>query len=172
MLDTMCPQPLRGYAPPVQDCALCCPVFRPQRLFVDPFDPLSTRDGSNERVRKVLRLPRNFVTPELHNAHCVGRPAVIGQDEFGDPEVTAANNASDRKPLFAWLASALALYVAPTAGPLARLRVVQHRIFAIDAVLGFRIVDVGCRPVLIQCPHGSGDLALQSTPPSFVDRSS
>src|ERR1700758_2407481 len=87
--------------------------FRARRLFVDPFDPLSTRCGSHERVRKVLRLPRDLVLPEFHDTDRVRRPAVIGEDEFSDPEVTAANNTSDRKPLFVWLARALALYVAP-----------------------------------------------------------
>jgi hypothetical protein len=44
----------------------------------------------------------------------------------------------------------LILYVAPTAGSLARLRVFQHRIFVIDAVLRFKIVGIGRRPMPIQ----------------------
>jgi hypothetical protein len=40
-------------------------------------------------------------------------------DEFGDPKITAANDSSDSKPLFARLTSALVLYVASTAGSLA-----------------------------------------------------
>ena len=49
--------------------------------------------------------PRNTVfraqpyRPELHDAHCVGRLAVICQYEFGDPKITAANDSSDGKPL-------------------------------------------------------------------------
>src|SRR5271169_5602805 len=88
-------------------------------LCVHPFDPLSTRCGSHEWIRKVLCFPRNLVVPELHDAHGVGRLAVIRQDEFGDPKITAANESSDRKPLFARLTCALVLYVAPTAGSLA-----------------------------------------------------
>ena len=89
------------------------------RLVVHPFDPLSARCGSHEWIRKVLCFPRNLVAAELHDAHGVGRLAVICQDEFGDPKITAANDSSDSKSLFARLTSALALYVASTAGSLA-----------------------------------------------------
>src|SRR5215469_2586917 len=90
------------------------------RLCVHPFDPLSARCGSYEWIRKVLRFPGNLVVPELHDAHGVGRLAVICQDEFGDPKITAANDSPDSKPLLAGLTSALVLYVAPTARSLAR----------------------------------------------------
>src|SRR5580704_2587334 len=92
---------------------------RASRLWVPPFDPLSAPCGSDEWIRKVLCFPRNLVVPELHDAHGVGGLAVIRQDEFGDPKITAANDSSDRKPLFARLTSALLLNVAPTAGSLA-----------------------------------------------------
>src|SRR6202045_4355342 len=124
---------------------------RASRSCVHPFDPLSARCGSHEWIRKVLCFPRNLVAPELHDAHGVRRLGVICQDEFGDPKITAANDSSDSKPLFARLTSALVLYVASTAGSLARLRVFQHRVLAIDAVLRFKIVGIGRRPMLIQC---------------------
>src|SRR5271170_7736735 len=89
------------------------------RLCVPSFDQLSAPRGSHEWIRKVLCFPRNFVVPELHDAHCVGWLAVICQDEFGDPKITVANDSSDSKPLFARLTSALVLYVASTAGSLA-----------------------------------------------------
>src|ERR1700723_1129462 len=89
------------------------------RLCVHPFDPLSARCGSHEWIRNVLCFPRNLVVPELHDAHGVGWLAVICQDEFGDPKITAANDSPDSKPLFARLTSALVLYVASTAGSLA-----------------------------------------------------
>jgi hypothetical protein len=88
-------------------------------LCVHPFDPLSTPCGSHEWIRKVLCFPRNLVVPELHDAHGLGRLAVICQDEFGDPKITAANDSSDGKVLLARLAGALVLYVASTAGSLA-----------------------------------------------------
>jgi len=68
-------------------------------LCVHPFDPLSAKCGSRERIRKVLCLARNLVVPELHDAHGVVRLAVVCQDEFGDPKITAANDSSDSKPL-------------------------------------------------------------------------
>src|SRR3981081_4665569 len=92
---------------------------RPSRLCVQSFDPLSAPCGSHEWIRKGLCFPRNLVVPELHDAHGVGRLAVICQDEFGDPKTPAANDPSDSKPLFARLTRALALYVASTAGSLA-----------------------------------------------------
>src|SRR6202165_2353074 len=92
---------------------------RASRLCVHPFDPLSAPCGSHESIRKVLGFPRNFVVPDLHDAHGVGRLAVICQDEFGDPKITAANDSSDSKTLFARLTSTLVLYVASTAGSLA-----------------------------------------------------
>src|ERR1700691_2187477 len=89
------------------------------RLCVNPFDPLSAPCGSREWIRKVLCFPRNLAVPELHDAHAEGRLAVICQDEFGDPKISAANDSPDSKPFFARLTSALVLYVASTAGSLA-----------------------------------------------------
>src|SRR5580658_605473 len=123
---------------------------RASRLCVHPFDPLSAPCGSHEWIRKVLCFPRNLVVPELHDAHGVGRLAVICQDEFGDPKITAANDSPDRKPLFVRLTRALVLYVGSTAGSLAGLRVFQHRVLVIDEVLGFKIVGIGRRPMLIK----------------------
>jgi hypothetical protein len=112
---------------------------------------LSAECGSREWVREVLCFPRNLVAAELHDAHGVGRLAVICQDEFGDPKITAANDSPDGKPLVARLTGALVLYVGSAAGSLARLRVFQHRVVEIDAVLRFKIVGIGRRPMLIQC---------------------
>ena len=71
------------------------------------------------RIRKALCFPRNLVVPELHDAHGEGRLAVICQDEFGDPKITATNDSSDSKRLFARLTGALVPYVASAAGSLA-----------------------------------------------------
>src|SRR5215831_9533680 len=92
---------------------------RARRLCVHPFDPLGAPGGSHEWIRKILCFPRNLVAAELHDAHGVGRLAVIGQDEFGDPKIAATNDSSDSKPLLARLTGALVLYVASTAGSLA-----------------------------------------------------
>jgi hypothetical protein len=53
--------------------------------------PIERAFGSHEWNRKVLCFPRNLVASELHDAHGVGRLAVICQDEFGDPKIIAAN---------------------------------------------------------------------------------
>src|SRR5580658_5518836 len=99
---------------------ISCPSnSRASRLCVHPFDPLSAPCGSREWIREVLCFPRNLIVPELHDAHGAGRLAVIRYDQFGDPKITAANDSSDSKPLFARLTSALVLYVASTAGSLA-----------------------------------------------------
>src|ERR1700685_4726726 len=92
---------------------------RASRLCGYSFDPFSAECGSYEWVREVLGFARNFDAPKLHDAHGVGRLAVICKDEFGDPKITAANDSSDSKPLFARLTGALVLYVASTAGSLA-----------------------------------------------------
>src|ERR1700727_1985085 len=89
------------------------------RSCVHPFDQLSAPCGSHEWIRKVLCFPRNLVSPELHDAHGVGRLAVICQDECGNQKIAAANDSSDRKPLFARLNGALLLYVDSTPGSLA-----------------------------------------------------
>jgi hypothetical protein len=62
--------------------------------------------------------PRNFVVLELHDAHGVGRLAVICQDEFRNPKITAADDPPDSKPLFVRLTRALILYAVPAAGSL------------------------------------------------------
>src|SRR5580698_5717132 len=120
------------------------------RLCFHPLDPLRAKCRSRKWIRKVLCLPRNLVAVELHDAHGVRRLAVISQNEFGDPKITAANDSSDSKPLTARLTRALTLYVVSSAGSLARLRIVQHRVFVIDQVLGYKIVGIGRRPMLIQ----------------------
>src|SRR5260221_7124731 len=89
------------------------------KLCIHAFDPLSARCGSREWIRKILCFPHNLVFPELYDADGEGWLAIIGQDKFGDPKMTAANDSPDRKPLFVRLTGALVLYVAPTTGSLA-----------------------------------------------------
>jgi hypothetical protein len=87
-------------------------------LRAHPFDPLSAPCWSFEWIRKVLRFPRNLGAAELHDAYGVRRLAVIGQNEFGDPKITAANDSPDSEALFARLTGSLALYVRSTASSL------------------------------------------------------
>src|SRR5690348_3372776 len=90
-----------------------------QGLLVHPFDPLCAPGTRLERISKILCFPRNLVAAELHDAHGVGRLTIIGQDVFGDPKITAANDSPHSETLFTRLLSACDLYVAPTADSLA-----------------------------------------------------
>src|SRR3974390_352859 len=134
--------------------------FRATRLSVHSLDPLRAECRSWKWIGKVLRFACDFVALELHNAHGVGRFVIVGKDEFGDPKLAAANDSPDRKPLFVRLTGALVHYVGSTAGSLARLGILQHRVLQIDAVLRFEIVGIGRRPVLIE--RSSDQLISQS----------
>ena len=94
-------------------------VVHETQYFADPFDQVRAPGGRRERIRKILRFARHLVARELHDAHRIGRLAVIGQDEFSNPKITTANDSLDSKPLFVRLTSALVLYVATTAHSLA-----------------------------------------------------
>ena len=93
---------------------------------------------------------RATLSPELHDTHGVGRLAVVRQDKFGDPEIAAANDSLDRKALSVGLNRARGLYVAAAADAFARLGIFQHRVFVIDAVLRFKIVGIGRRPMPVE----------------------
>src|SRR5216684_4935041 len=69
---------------------------------------------------------------EFHDAHRVRWYTVIGKHEFSDPEIAAADNSTDRKPLLVWLDESALLNVVPAADPLARLRIIKHSILAVD----------------------------------------
>src|SRR6516164_997150 len=90
-----------------------------QGLRVHSFDPLRAPGARLERIGKILRFPCNLVAAELHDAHGVGRLAVICQDVFSDPKITAANHSPHIETLFTWLPSACDLDVASTVDSLA-----------------------------------------------------
>src|SRR5271165_5815348 len=76
-------------------------------------DPLRARRPGFERVGEVLGLAGHLAIPELHDAHRIGRPAVIGEDEFRHPEVAATDNAADREALRVRLRDARGLDIVP-----------------------------------------------------------
>src|ERR1700756_5325581 len=92
-----------------------------------PLDPSSAPPGRLEWVREVLRLSGNVVARELHDADRVGGLAVVGQDEFGDPEIPGTGDSPDGEALLARLQGARDLDVGTPPDSLARLRVFQHR---------------------------------------------
>src|SRR5665213_2463651 len=70
------------------------PLISPHTL-----DPMHTRGSRLEGVGKILGLAGHFVIQELHDAHRIGGPAVIGEGEFRDPEVASADDAAHREAL-------------------------------------------------------------------------
>src|SRR4051812_34340821 len=117
---------------------------------------MRTRGSGVEPVGEILRLVRHQSFAEFHDAHRVGWYAVIGQYEFSDPEIAAANNAPDRKTLLAWLDGSALLDVVPAPDPLARLRIIEHGILAVDFMFDLEIARVRSSPVALQRrPNGS-----------------
>jgi hypothetical protein len=122
-----------------------------------PLDPLSARRPRLERIAEVLGLARHLPVSELHDAHRVRRPYIVSDDEFRDPEVGSAEYPPQCEALFARLSKARRLNIAPAADALARLRVLEHRILAVNLVLRLKVVGVGGGPVAIQ---GRSDIVV------------
>src|SRR5580658_1641505 len=91
-----------------------------------PLDPLGTRRSGLERISEVLGLASDLAIQELHDAHRIGRLAIVGEDEFRDPKVALADNAAHREALAVRLCGARGLNAAPAPDALARLRVLEH----------------------------------------------
>src|SRR3954447_6260193 len=103
-----------------------------------------------EPVAEILRLVRHQTVAEFHDAHDVRRHPVIGQHEFAHPEIVAADNSSNREALLVRLHEPALLDVAATADALAGLRIVEHRVLAINVVLGLEIVRVRSVPMALE----------------------
>src|SRR3954469_15493108 len=58
-----------------------------------PLDKMCPRGRRLEPVAEILRLVRHEAVAEFHDAHDVGRHAVIGQHEFAYPEIVTADDA-------------------------------------------------------------------------------
>ena len=84
------------------------------------------RRSGLERVGEVLGLAGHLAIEELHDAHRIGRPAVIREDELRDPEVARADDAAHPEALRVRLRDAGGLDVAPAPDALARLRVLEQ----------------------------------------------
>jgi hypothetical protein len=85
-----------------------------------------------EPIREILHFVGHQPLAKFHDAHRLGRDAVIAEHEFSDPEIAPANNSPDRKTLLVWLHEPALLNVVPAADPLSRLRIIKHGILAID----------------------------------------
>src|SRR5205085_5561975 len=113
-------------------------------------DPLSARRPGLKRVGEVLGLAGHLPVSELHDAHRVRRPPVVGEYEFSDPEVGSAEDPPHCEALAARLSKAGRLNFAPAADALARLRVLEHRILSVNLVLRLEVIRIGGGPVAIQ----------------------
>src|SRR5271154_416057 len=85
-----------------------------ERTSPHPLNQMRARRSWLERVAKVLGLASHLAAQKLHDAHRIGRPAVIGEDEFRDPEIPRANDAAHPETLGVRLGDARRLNVAPT----------------------------------------------------------
>src|ERR1700731_4198601 len=116
---------------------------------------MCARGSRGETVGEILRFVGHQSFAELHDAHRVRRYAVIGQYEFGDPEIAAADHSPDRKTLLVRLDGPALLNVAPAADPLARLRIIKNRILAVDLMFDLEIARIRSSPMALQRrPHG------------------
>src|SRR5262245_27031999 len=117
---------------------------------------MRTRGSGVEPAGEILRFVGHQSFAEFHDAHGEGWYAVIGKYEFSDPEIPAADNSPDRETLLAWLDGSALLNVVPAADALARLRIIEHGVLAVDFMFGLEIARVRSLPMALQRqPHGS-----------------
>src|SRR5450755_505341 len=114
-------------------------------------DPLRARRSGLERVGKVLGLAGHLAILELHDAHRIGRPAVIREDELRDPEVARADDAPHLEALGARLRDARSMDIVPALDALARLRVLEQCVLSVYVVLDIEGISIGGSPVAIEC---------------------
>src|SRR5271155_5355303 len=60
--------------------------------------PLRPPGWCLEGIREILCLVHDLAVAELHNAHCVCWPPLVGDCVFRDPEITFSENSLDVKP--------------------------------------------------------------------------
>src|SRR5271166_2319058 len=113
-------------------------------------NPTRARGSGFERVGKVLGLAGHLAVQELHDAHRIGRPAIIREDEFRDPEVARADEAAHPEALRVRLSDARGLDVVPAPDALARLRVLEQCVLSVYVVLDIEVICVRGRPVAIE----------------------
>src|SRR5271165_1126817 len=128
-------------------------------------NPTRARGSGFERVGKVLGLAGHPAIQKLHDAHRIGRSAVIREDEFRDPEVAGADDAAHPEALRVRLSDARGLNVVPAPDALARLRVLEHCVLPVYVVLDIEVICVRGGPVAI---HGRSDVVVFHVTVGFV----
>ena len=94
-----------------------------------------------KRLGEILRFVCYLSFAEFHDAYRVGWYAVVSNYDFTDPQIPAADNPSDCEALLVWLDTPALLNVAPAVDPLARLRIVKHRILPVDFMFDLEIAQ-------------------------------
>src|SRR5271166_3096238 len=113
-------------------------------------NPTRARGSGFERVGKVLGLAGHLAIQKLHDTHRIGRPAVIREVEFRDPEVARADDAAHREALRVRLRDARGLDIVPAPDALARLRVLEQCVLPVYVVLDIKVICVRGGPVAIE----------------------
>ena len=93
---------------------------------------MHTRGCRVKPVGEILRFVGHQSFAKFHYAHCVRWYAVIGEYEFSNPEIAAANNSPDPKAFLVWLNESALLNIVPATDSLARLRIFKHSILAVN----------------------------------------
>src|SRR5450755_2061052 len=118
--------------------------------FAHRLDKMRTRRPGTKTVGEILRFVGHQPFAKFHDAHRVGWYAIIGQHEFGDPEIAAADHSPDRKTLLVRLDEPALLNVVPASDSLARLRIIKYGILAVDFMLDVEIARVRGIPMALQ----------------------
>src|SRR5436190_16640481 len=113
-------------------------------------DQKRPRRPGREWIAEILRLAGDLSVAEFHDAYSVRWHAVIVEHEFGDPEVAVADDPLDGEALLIRLHRSALLNLASAANAFARLRVVEHRILAINLMLDCEVIRIGCGPVAFE----------------------
>jgi hypothetical protein len=113
-------------------------------------DPLGTRWSRLKRVTEILGLTDNLFIPKFHDTHRIRWLPIVSEDEFGHPEIGSTNNSTHRKSLVVRLRHSRRLNSVAAANPLARLRILKHRVLSVNLMFGIEIVGVRGRPVALQ----------------------
>src|ERR1700690_4060716 len=92
-----------------------------------PLNPLAPPRRRFEGIREVLCLVHDLAVAELHNAHCVRWPPLVGDGVFRDPEVTFSDNSLDVETgRLAWMMTPQSLQIPSPEDSFARLRIVTN----------------------------------------------
>src|SRR5262249_42921310 len=110
-----CRRPWRPFDMDQWQCAGVSPLdsVRLAGRLSHPLDKMRTRRRRVEPLGEILRFVGHASVAEFHDAHRIGRHAVIAEQEFADPEIAAAADSPDRKTLLVGLDEAALLNVMP-----------------------------------------------------------